>query len=51
MDPYRTLGQLGCELGAASSQACVGCERLGKNRREQRGADRQEGGKPHGLEE
>lgn len=51
IDPYRTFGQLGCELGAASSQADAGSDRLGKNRGEQRGADRQEGGKPHGLEE
>lgn len=51
IDPYRTLGQLGSELGAASSQAGAGSERLGKNRGEQRGADRQGGGKPHGLEE
>lgn len=51
IDPYRTLGQLGGELGAASSQAVAGSDRLGKNRGEQRGADRQGGGKPHGLEE
>lgn len=51
IDPYRTLGHLSYELGAASSQADAGGERLGKNRGEQRGADRQGGGKPHGLEE
>lgn len=51
IDPYRTLWHLGCELRAASSQAEAGSDRLGKNRGEQRGADRQGGGKPHGLEE
>lgn len=51
IDPYRTLGQLGSELRAASSQAVASSDRLGKNRGEQRGADRQGGGKPHGLEE